>query len=71
MFWLFLDRYYLNVESPDLPSEVISHGTYDFIYSFDVFVHVDIHTLYHTLLNLKQVMSDKTLLFMSVANLCS
>ncbi|CDW74331.1 UNKNOWN [Stylonychia lemnae] len=55
----------------NIPKEVVEHGQYDFIYSFDVFVHVDIHTFYHTLLNLKQVMSQDTLLFMSVANLCS
>jgi hypothetical protein len=54
-----------------LPKEVHDLGPYDFIYSFDVFVHVDLHTFYQTLLNLKPLMTSETRLFMSVANLCS
>ena len=54
-----------------MPKEVLDLGTYDFIYSFDVFVHVDLHTFYQTLMNLKPLMTGETHLFMSVANLCS
>ena len=57
--------------SPQLPKEVLDLGPYDFIYSFDVFVHVDLHTFHQTLLNLKPLMTTETRLFLSVANLCS
>lgn len=63
--------YILNDVSPDFPTALINQSPFDFIYSFDVFVHVDIHTFYHTLMNLKKLMTKDTLVFMSVANLCS
>jgi hypothetical protein len=57
--------------SPQLPKEVLDLGPIDFIYSFDVYVHVDLHTFHQTLLNLKPLMTTETRLFLSVANLCS
>ena len=57
--------------SPDFEESIVKSGPFDFIYSFDVFVHVDIHTLFQTLLNVKKMMKKDTLIFISVANLCS
>jgi 2-polyprenyl-3-methyl-5-hydroxy-6-metoxy-1,4-benzoquinol methylase len=64
-------RYILSEVSPDFPKEVYDQAPYDFIYSFDVFVHVDIHTFYHTLLSLQKIVTPESHIFMSVANLCS
>ena len=63
--------YHHSTVSPLLPKAVQESGPYDFIYSFDVFVHCDIHTFFQTLLNLKPLMTSDTLFFVSVANLCS
>jgi SAM-dependent methyltransferase len=41
-------EFYL-ITKPQLPSFL--HGTLDFIYSFDVFPHVDLHTLWKVLLD--------------------
>ena len=41
------------------------------IYSFDVFVHVDIHTLFRTLEQARALLREGGLLMLSVANLCS
>lgn len=64
-------NYYHSTQSPEMPKPVKDNGSYDFIYSFDVFVHVDIHTFFHTLMNLRPLMTKDTLFFVSVANLCS
>ena len=42
-----------------------------FLKCFDVFVHVDMHTFYQSLMNIKPMMSDTTLFFVSVANIIS
>ena len=61
---------YHTTVSPSLPKEL--PAAFDFIYSFDVFVHCDIHTFYQTLLNIKPLLNkDHGLFFVSVANLCS
>ena len=36
-----------------------------------MFVHVDMHTFFQSLVNLKPLMSDSTLIFVSVANIVS
>lgn len=61
----------MSTVSPDFPQSVVSQAPFPLIYSFDVFVHVDLHTFYHTLLNLKKLMNEKSRFIVSVANLCS
>lgn len=68
-----LITYHLSTVSPDFPAEVKLAAPFDFIYSFDVFVHVDLHTFYQTLLFLHPLLKPdgSTHLFFSLANLCS
>lgn len=63
-------HYHHSKESPALPPKVQTLK-FDFVYSFDVFVHCDIHTFYQTLVNVRPVLKPGACFFVSVANLCS
>lgn len=63
-------RYHHSTESPAMPPKVQALK-FDFVYSFDVFVHCDIHTFYQTLLCVKAVLKPRACFFVTVANLCS
>lgn len=55
-----------------LPNELKEQlGLIDFAYSFDVFVHVDIHTLSRTLMQVHKLLKSGGMMMLSVANLCS
>ena len=63
-------HYHHSTESPALPPKVQALK-FDFVYSFDVFVHCDIHTFYQTLTNVRPVLKPGACFFVTVANLCS
>ncbi|KAM3573084.1 hypothetical protein VYU27_004953 [Nannochloropsis oceanica] len=45
------------------------HSTFDFLYSFDCLVHVDLHTLYQTLHQIRMILKPGGKAFLSTANL--
>lgn len=45
--------------------------SFDFIYAFDVFVHVDVHTIWQYLQYIHSMLSDTGVAFISTANICS
>lgn len=51
------------------PSEV--YGTFDFIYSFDVFVHLDLHTIWQYFQELYKLLKVNGQAFISTANVMS
>jgi len=62
---------FVHQEDPlSFPAAVLA-TQFDFIYSFDVFVHVDIHTLHRTLKQVGQILKPEGRMMLSVANLCS
>lgn len=61
---------FLHQSGENLPIELKGKQV-DFCYCFDVFVHVDIHTVFRTLKQVRQVLKPGGLMMMSVANFCS
>ena len=51
--------------------DTVGHEKFDIVYSFDVFVHVDIHTLFRTLSEVRSLLKEGGVFMLSVANLCS
>ncbi|TFJ87856.1 hypothetical protein NSK_001203 [Nannochloropsis salina CCMP1776] len=65
-----------NDSNPSLPSQRVEypvslHGRCDFVYCFDVLVHVDVHTLYHTLREIRRLLKPSGKAFLSTANILS
>ena len=62
----------MHQQTENLPDQLIQYkGKIDFCYSFDVMVHVDIHTLYRVLKQVRMLLKPGGLMMLSVANLCS
>jgi SAM-dependent methyltransferase len=55
------------LDSPDLPRHL--HGSLDFIYSFDVFVHLDVHTQWRYLRQISEVLRPGGHAFLHTSNL--
>eukprot|EP00913_Durusdinium_trenchii_P013207 g12396.t1 len=53
----------------DAPYPARFHETFDVVYSFDVFVHMDLHEMRHTLTCIQSILRPGGLLFVSFANL--
>jgi SAM-dependent methyltransferase len=55
------------LQKPELPSEAT--GTLDFVYSFDVFVHLDVHTMWRYFREFERVLKKNGHAFVHTANL--
>lgn len=55
------------LESPEFPAEL--RGAFDFVYCFDVMVHMDLHLIWRYLQQIKIILKDDGRAFISTANL--
>ena len=58
---------FMLLHQPSFPPEF--GGTLDFVYSFDVFVHLDLHTIWKYLNEIRRVLKDSGLAFLHTSNL--
>jgi SAM-dependent methyltransferase len=59
--------HYTLLQYPQLPRSL--SGKLDFVYSFDVFVHLDLHTIWQYFQEFNKVLKDKGRLFVHTTNL--
>jgi len=55
----------------DVSSDKSLHGTFDFVYSFDVFPHLDLHTIHRYFVAIKPLLKPGGRVFLHTANLAA
>ena len=60
---------YVHMSAPQIADKF--HGMFDFVYCFDVFVHMDLHTIWRSLQDIASMLKPGGFAFVSAANLLS